>query len=220
MSRKQFSGVMYACGVDWQHELGDAIDGTTFYPSLEWIKKLRSCVSGCGVVRVQVTAELLNWAEPQDLGKSAKRAEEWDTLTAPKLSKERASEILAGALKTVEKLCEVDPPMHSPEADLLSAVACAVEAYEKKYFPIGEEAKPVSTPYVGYSNASLAKCPKVVPGQYFRCEKCARKHRLQTGKNRSGSSVLMFYRCKGASYLGAVDGKLIVDIKPDVSGDL
>lgn len=64
---------LYLCGVDWQHELGEASDGTKLYPNLESIKHYRKCWKECGVVKVNVTFEDVEWVEPQDLlGKRSK----------------------------------------------------------------------------------------------------------------------------------------------------
>lgn len=64
---------LYLCGVDWQHELGEAADGTKVYPSLQALKKYRTCWDECGVVKVSVTFEDIEWVEPQDLlGKNKK----------------------------------------------------------------------------------------------------------------------------------------------------
>ena len=58
--------VLYVDGVDWQHELGEASDGTTFYPDLESLKKHSRCWTQCGVVKVTVTFEDPEWVEPQN----------------------------------------------------------------------------------------------------------------------------------------------------------
>ena len=63
---------MYICGVDWQHELFEAGDGTKFYPSIEDLKKYRSCWDQCGVVKVNVTFDDVEWVEPQDFSKRKK----------------------------------------------------------------------------------------------------------------------------------------------------
>ena len=58
---------LYLCGVDWQHELGEAADGTTFYPNLESLKHYRKCWEECGVIKVKVTFDDIEWVEPQRL---------------------------------------------------------------------------------------------------------------------------------------------------------
>jgi len=53
------------CGVDWQHELGEASDGVTLYPGLKSLMAARPCWKRCGVVRVKV--RLSKWVVGQDL---------------------------------------------------------------------------------------------------------------------------------------------------------
>jgi hypothetical protein len=61
---------LYICGVDWQHELGQAADGTLFYPSIESLKKYSPCWSECGIVKVTATFDDIEWVEPQDFSKT------------------------------------------------------------------------------------------------------------------------------------------------------
>lgn len=56
----------YMCGVDWQHELGEASGGNTIYPSIEDLKRHRQCWKQCGIVAV--TVEEQAWVEGQDIG--------------------------------------------------------------------------------------------------------------------------------------------------------
>lgn len=44
----------YMCRVDFDHHLEKDWFGTTIYPSIDSLKKHRSCVSGCGIVKVEV----------------------------------------------------------------------------------------------------------------------------------------------------------------------
>jgi hypothetical protein len=60
---------LYICGVDWQHELGEASDGTRVYPSLEAIQHHRTCVKQCGVVRVTAVVQEAEWVMPQNFRK-------------------------------------------------------------------------------------------------------------------------------------------------------
>lgn len=61
------SRTFYIDGVDWQHELGEAADGTKLYPSLKAIKKFNPCWKECGIVKVTVTFEDVKWVAEQDL---------------------------------------------------------------------------------------------------------------------------------------------------------
>jgi hypothetical protein len=57
----------YLCGVDFQHELGEVMDSTPVYSSVEDLKRQRECWSDCGIVEVEVT--LVKWVEPQDFSR-------------------------------------------------------------------------------------------------------------------------------------------------------
>ena len=45
----------YMDRTDFDHELGHASDGNKVYPSVEALKRDRSCVDECGIVMVAVT---------------------------------------------------------------------------------------------------------------------------------------------------------------------
>jgi hypothetical protein len=62
--------ILYMCGVDWRHELGEAAGGTPMYGSLADLVKHRKCVSECGVVRLRVTAEELDWPVQENFSAS------------------------------------------------------------------------------------------------------------------------------------------------------
>lgn len=55
-------------GVDWQHEIGEALGGNKVYPDLEDLKENNSCWKSCGVVRCRLIFE--EWVEEQDLWKN------------------------------------------------------------------------------------------------------------------------------------------------------
>ena len=63
MSDKRYG---YMCGVDFQHELGEVMDSTPIYASVESLKEQRKCWTTCGIVKVEI--KLLTWEEPQDFG--------------------------------------------------------------------------------------------------------------------------------------------------------
>ncbi len=44
----------YMCAVDWEWELGAASGGNTIYPSEKDAVRCRKCISGCGLVEVEV----------------------------------------------------------------------------------------------------------------------------------------------------------------------
>lgn len=78
------------------------------------------------------------------------------------------------------------------------------------------------TPYIGFGNNTLSKAPIVHIGDTITCPKCGDMHRLFGGINKDGeeTDTIMAYRCGDKSYIAAVDGRFIIDIKPDVSGSL
>jgi hypothetical protein len=55
----------YACGVDWDHEMGEASDlegKMPLYSSIEELKEHRSCWTQCGIVEIKL--ELSKWVKP------------------------------------------------------------------------------------------------------------------------------------------------------------
>lgn len=49
---------VYSCGVDWQHEIGQAedLEGTMpLYSSVERLKKDRTCWAECGIVQLNLS---------------------------------------------------------------------------------------------------------------------------------------------------------------------
>jgi len=62
---------VYACGVDFQHELGEVSDYTKVYSSPEDLKRQAPCWEECGIVELEV--KLSKWIEPQDLFKNVKK---------------------------------------------------------------------------------------------------------------------------------------------------
>lgn len=55
----------FMCGVDWQHELGAADDGTRVYPSEGSLRDHLKCADECGVVEVEV--RFVRWVQEQNL---------------------------------------------------------------------------------------------------------------------------------------------------------
>lgn len=73
--RKNKKGVkiVYACGVDWQHEINEAPDlegKMPLFSSIKELKKHRQCWDECGIVEIELT--LKKWVEPQNLFKKEK----------------------------------------------------------------------------------------------------------------------------------------------------
>lgn len=80
----------------------------------------------------------------------------------------------------------------------------------------------MSTPYIGFGNATLRKLPRVAEGDEIHCPHCNGYHVLETSKDERGepSTLLMFYQCGDKMYLGAIEGRLVAHSKPDVSGKI
>jgi hypothetical protein len=65
--------IFYACGVDWQHELGEASDlegRMPLYSSIEELKENQKCWKECGIVKIKLTID--SWVEEQQLFESQK----------------------------------------------------------------------------------------------------------------------------------------------------
>lgn len=74
----------------------------------------------------------------------------------------------------------------------------------------------MSLPYIGYANATLAQQPEARAGECITCPRCSAKHALTPADD--GSELLLWYSCGDGSYLAAVAGRLVMDIRPDVTG--
>lgn len=73
-------------------------------------------------------------------------------------------------------------------------------------------------PYVGFGNETLAMLPKAEKGQEVDCPRCGGKHILSASKG--SRTELLFYKCGDVLYLAGIDGRLVMKIKPDVSGKI
>ena len=72
--RKKGVKTLYSCGVDWQHEIGEASDlegKMPLYSSIKALKKARQCWEECGIVELEL--KLKTWVEPQNLFGSIKK---------------------------------------------------------------------------------------------------------------------------------------------------
>lgn len=68
--------------------------------------------------------------------------------------------------------------------------------------------------YVGFGNDTLKKLPRLRSGNKVSCPRCGETHEVV------GGSKILFYRCGKKLYLAGVDGRCVLDIKPDVSGEV
>lgn len=73
----------------------------------------------------------------------------------------------------------------------------------------------MSIPFISYGNDQLKKLPKVKEGHKIICPDCKKIHKLKCSLDKDGnkSNDLMYYNCGGESYVAAVDGRLILNIK-------
>lgn len=71
----------------------------------------------------------------------------------------------------------------------------------------------MSTPYIGFSNETLERLPRVSAGDVVRMP-CGHDHEL------TGGEPALFYRCGDKSFLGAVGGRLTAGTRADVSGTI
>ncbi len=70
---KKKSITLYSCGVDFQHEIGEAFDlegSQPLYSTVEELKEKRTCWKSCGIVELKLTE--VKWIEKQDLWKKFK----------------------------------------------------------------------------------------------------------------------------------------------------
>ncbi len=61
------------------------------------------------------------------------------------------------------------------------------------------------------SNPELESLPVVKVGEKILCPSCGKRHKL-VGDD-EGGTTLMFYRCNGKAYLGAIHGRCTVHYK-------
>jgi hypothetical protein len=67
---------MYACGVDWQQEIGEAPDlegKIPLYSSIQELMNKRSCWTECGIVEIQLSMN--HWVVAQNLTAKPKAEE-------------------------------------------------------------------------------------------------------------------------------------------------
>lgn len=81
-------------------------------------------------------------------------------------------------------------------------------------------------PYVAFGNEELEKCAKITEeGMEIICPHCGQLHKIEYGKNaKTGEKTnsLSFYKCPTTkkTYLAGVDGRLIMGLKGNRSGNV
>ena len=73
----------------------------------------------------------------------------------------------------------------------------------------------MSTPYVGFSNSTLAASKRLMAGESVTCPTCGGQHVLEDSK----PPMLLFYTCGGVSYIAGIQGRSIMGVPSDVSGE-
>lgn len=75
----------------------------------------------------------------------------------------------------------------------------------------------MGTPYIGFSNETLAKQPALKTGDTVTCPRCGSAH-VVAGSDGSKLPPLLFYACEGKQYLAGVNGRSVMGVPSDVSG--
>lgn len=76
-------------------------------------------------------------------------------------------------------------------------------------------------PFIGFGNETLDKLPPVSVGDKIECVKCGGEHELlptDDWKPGDGEPILLYYKCGDKAFIAALAGKLIVNVRVDVSG--
>jgi hypothetical protein len=74
----------------------------------------------------------------------------------------------------------------------------------------------MSTPYIGFSNETLAKCPPAKAGDKIDCPHCGDKHILAD----SDPPMMLSFTCGEKVYIAGLKGRLTMGVKADVSGKI
>lgn len=68
---------------------------------------------------------------------------------------------------------------------------------------------------IGFTDATLAQCPPLRPGDLVSCPTCGARHPIEA----SEAGTLLYYRCSdGYYYLAGVDGRLVMRVGADLKG--
>jgi hypothetical protein len=76
----------------------------------------------------------------------------------------------------------------------------------------------MKTPYIGFSNETLSKLPRAKTGDTFTCKRCGEIHDLRACDD--GSTIILWYKCREDTMLGAVDGRWTIDVPCDHHGEV
>ena len=79
----------------------------------------------------------------------------------------------------------------------------------------------MKTPYIGFGNKDLEKCPTIKLGDFILCPSCGKEHKTERGTiDGKESDVLLLYKCGEKIYLAAIAGRNIIGVKSTVSGSV
>lgn len=85
----------------------------------------------------------------------------------------------------------------------------------------------MGTPYIGFGMDQLDDALDAKEGDEILCPKCGDGHLLtaayaigEDGEKKTDGFYLMFYKCGDRSFLGGINGKLTIGIKPQASGSV
>lgn len=73
------------------------------------------------------------------------------------------------------------------------------------------------TPLAAFSNRILDRKYIVREGEMIRCPTCGELHRLEEPDRGTPAASVLFYRRGENSYLGAVGGRLVLDVTEDAA---
>jgi len=89
------------------------------------------------------------------------------------------------------------------------------------------------TPYIGFSNATLAKALPLKAGDLVLCPRCNAEHPVSAGEPSTrwnpktqdfGPSpdpmILFFYKCGNETFIAGIDGKSVMGVPVDVKGEV
>ena len=78
-----------------------------------------------------------------------------------------------------------------------------------------------TVPFIGFSNATLARCPELHAGEIVICEICKMPHVVKAFGSNNSPETLLAYRCDqtGSDYLCGVGSKNVMGVKADASGE-
>lgn len=77
-------------------------------------------------------------------------------------------------------------------------------------------------PYVGFTNNTLGKQPRLQDGDMIVCRRCGQTHSVEATTDSAGNKtdLLLVYKCGEELYLAGVDGRCVDGIESDCGGEL